>query len=164
MARLEAAFSPKGDSFQVVPETPAYGGQLSLRLRTKSDVVLRYGSIMTQTERLALLALAPGVYLRADARCPNCHRKLNATPHWQVQNAVIDWIYECDCCLATWDSQLSRSGNRGVWFVRSSGADGGKNPRIVENPMLDGSGRDHVLWEPFRNPRLRLRWRTNRPM
>jgi hypothetical protein len=64
---------------------------------------------MTQTERLALLALAPGVYLRADAHCPKCHRKLNAIPQWQVRGAVIDWIYECDCCLATWDSQMKTS-------------------------------------------------------
>lgn len=68
--------------------------------------MLTYGSTMTQTERLALLALAPGVYLRADVRCPKCQRKLNAVPQWLVQGAVIDWVYECDCCLTTWNSEM----------------------------------------------------------
>lgn len=61
---------------------------------------------MTQVERLALLTLAPGAYLRADARCPKCGRKLQSVPHWQVRGAVIDWIYECEPCAASWDSQM----------------------------------------------------------
>jgi hypothetical protein len=61
---------------------------------------------MTQVERLALLTLAPGAYLRADARCPKCHRKLRLVPQWLVRGAVIDWVYECEPCCATWDSQM----------------------------------------------------------
>jgi len=74
---------------------------------------------MTNWERLALLALAPGVYLRAGVHCPNCRRGLRAEPYWRVRGAPIDWVYPWNHCGIVWDSWMCGVAARGLAAIES---------------------------------------------
>ena len=74
---------------------------------------------MTGQESDALKVLAPGTFIRAGVRCPDCRHGMTSQP--EKRGSLIHWNYVCDRCGTVQDTNFKIVSSVNIWRQLGSG-------------------------------------------